>query len=61
MIYIENYEIALRLRPDQRMMENGNWDAANSEKLRLEEKQRGVRKDRQVEAEKLEAQGRYGT
>jgi hypothetical protein len=47
-----------RLRPDQRMMENGDWDRANSEKLRLEEKQRGVRRDRQTEAEKLEALGR---
>nr|CDQ08419.1 Bm12765 [Brugia malayi] len=29
-----------RLRPDMRMMENGNWNAANEEKKRLEEKQR---------------------
>ncbi|EFO19328.1 hypothetical protein LOAG_09167 [Loa loa] len=29
-----------RLRPDMRMMENGDWDAANQEKGRLEEKQR---------------------
>lgn len=29
-----------RLRPDMRMMENGNWETANIEKGRLEEKQR---------------------
>ncbi|EDV23583.1 uncharacterized protein TRIADDRAFT_27761 [Trichoplax adhaerens] len=32
-----------RLRPDQRCMEKGDFDGANSEKLRLEEKQRGKR------------------
>lgn len=31
-----------RLRPDQRHLENGEFDAANSEKLRLEQKQRRV-------------------
>ncbi|GAB5579205.1 oxysterol-binding protein 2 isoform X1 [Prionailurus iriomotensis] len=29
-----------RLRPDQRLMEKGHWDEANTEKQRLEEKQR---------------------
>nr|CDS32970.2 oxysterol binding protein 1 [Hymenolepis microstoma] len=29
-----------RLRPDQRLMEDGSWDEANAEKVRLEEKQR---------------------
>jgi len=29
-----------RLRPDQRLMEDGFWDEANAEKTRLEEKQR---------------------
>lgn len=29
-----------RLRPDQRLMEEGLWDEANVEKVRLEEKQR---------------------
>jgi hypothetical protein len=31
-----------RLRPDQRHLENGEYDAANFEKLRLEQKQRRV-------------------
>lgn len=35
-----------RNRPDQRYMENGNWDEANLEKSRLEEKQREARKAR---------------
>ncbi|XP_030074013.1 oxysterol-binding protein 2-like, partial [Microcaecilia unicolor] len=39
-----------RLRPDQRLMENGKWDEANVEKQRLEEKQRAVRRRREVEA-----------
>lgn len=37
-----------RLRPDQRLMENANWDEANKEKLRLEEKQRSARKNREA-------------
>jgi hypothetical protein len=32
-----------RLRPDQRHLENGEYDAANFEKLRLEQKQRRAR------------------
>lgn len=32
-----------RLRPDQKHLENGEFDAANSEKLRLEQKQRRAR------------------
>jgi hypothetical protein len=32
-----------RLRPDQRHLESGEFDAANSEKLRLEQKQRRAR------------------
>ncbi|XP_070587524.1 oxysterol-binding protein 2-like, partial [Erythrolamprus reginae] len=39
-----------RVRPDQRLMENGKWDEANMEKQRLEEKQRAVRRHREVEA-----------
>lgn len=35
-----------RLRPDQRLMEKGNWDEANTEKQRLEEKQRMSRRRR---------------
>ncbi|KAL2977419.1 hypothetical protein AAZX31_13G067300 [Glycine max] len=33
-----------RLRPDQRHLENGEYDMANSEKLRLEQRQRQARK-----------------
>jgi len=35
-----------RLRPDQRLMEIGNWEESNEEKVRLEEKQRSARKKR---------------
>lgn len=37
-----------RLRPDQRLMEEGLWDESNKEKLRLEEKQRATRRRRQA-------------
>ncbi|CAG9854060.1 unnamed protein product [Phyllotreta striolata] len=40
-----------RMRPDQRLMEEGNWDESNKEKVRLEEKQRSARRQRQSEAE----------
>lgn len=46
-----------RLRPDQRMMEEGRWDEANSEKVRLEEKQRAVRRKREADAEAAAASG----
>lgn len=46
-----------RLRPDQRLMENGKWDEANMEKQRLEEKQRAVRRHREVEAAGALAEG----
>ncbi|CAG8732187.1 2909_t:CDS:2, partial [Racocetra fulgida] len=36
-----------RFRPDQRAMESGLYDLASSEKVRLEEKQRGKRKKRE--------------
>lgn len=39
-----------RRRLDQRLMELGQWDEANAEKQRLEEKQRSVRRDREREA-----------
>lgn len=39
-----------RRRPDQRLMEEARWDEANQEKLRLEEKQRQTRKQRETEA-----------
>lgn len=38
-------------------MENGQWDEANAEKLRLEEKQRVARRAREHEAEKAAAEG----
>lgn len=38
-----------RRRPDQRLMEEGRWDEANQEKLRIEEKQRQARKIREAE------------
>ncbi|CAG7636499.1 unnamed protein product [Allacma fusca] len=47
-----------RLRPDQRLMEDGLWDEANTEKLRLEEKQRTARRSKETEAEKAAADGR---
>ncbi|XP_077551516.1 oxysterol binding protein [Haemaphysalis longicornis] len=47
-----------RLRPDQRLMEQGSWDEANQVKLQLEEKQRAVRRQREAEAEAAAAQGR---
>ncbi|KAB1272151.1 Oxysterol-binding protein 1 [Camelus dromedarius] len=46
-----------RLRPDQRLMENGRWDEANAEKQRLEEKQRLARKKREAEAMKASEDG----
>ncbi|KAG6507491.1 hypothetical protein ZIOFF_032839 [Zingiber officinale] len=33
-----------RLRPDQRCLENGEYEMANAEKLRLEQRQRQARK-----------------
>lgn len=39
-----------RRRPDQRLMEEGQWDEANAEKQRLEEKQRSSRREREREA-----------
>jgi hypothetical protein len=38
-------------------MENGKWDEANAEKVRLEEKQRAARRIRDAEAEKAAADG----
>ncbi|XP_028911070.1 oxysterol-binding protein 2 isoform X2 [Ornithorhynchus anatinus] len=49
-----------RMRPDQRLMENGQWDEANVEKQRLEEKQRLVRRKRESDAmEALEGGKNY--
>uniref|UniRef100_A0A4W3IRP6 Oxysterol-binding protein n=1 Tax=Callorhinchus milii TaxID=7868 RepID=A0A4W3IRP6_CALMI len=47
-----------RLRPDQRLMENGKWDEANVEKQRLEEKQRAVRRLREAQAAEASEEGR---
>ncbi|KRY38290.1 Oxysterol-binding protein 2 [Trichinella spiralis] len=47
-----------RNRPDQRLMEQGNFDDANVEKIRLEEKQRASRKQREIEAEQAISEGR---
>jgi hypothetical protein len=46
-----------RLRPDQRLMEEGLWDEANDQKIRLEEKQRAARKIREKAAEEAAARG----
>ena len=46
-----------RLRPDQRLMEKGQWDEGNKEKVRLEDKQRIVRRQKEEEAEQAMAQG----
>ncbi|CAG2053491.1 unnamed protein product [Timema podura] len=47
-----------RRRPDQRLMENGLWNEANVEKVRLEEKQRAARRIREANAEKAAAEGK---
>ncbi|XP_045503137.1 oxysterol-binding protein 1 [Colias croceus] len=49
-----------RLRPDQRLMEEGLWDEANAEKLRLEEKQRAARRELESAAEAAAAAGSAG-
>lgn len=48
-----------RLRPDQRLMENGFWVEANAEKIRLEEKQRAERRAREAESEEAASQGKF--
>jgi len=47
-----------RKRPDQRLMEDGLWDEANVEKVRLEEKQRAARRQRELDAELAQQEGR---
>lgn len=47
-----------RLRPDQRLMENGEWDEANKVKSILEENQRTVRRKREAEAETATGHGK---
>ncbi|VDK30125.1 unnamed protein product [Gongylonema pulchrum] len=46
-----------RLRPDQRLMEEGKWDEANEMKLKIEEKQRSTRRQREALAEKALQKG----
>ena len=48
-----------RLRPDQRAMEEGQYDFAAEEKNRLEEKQRAKRAERQRNAESIHGQPRW--
>lgn len=48
-----------RLRPDQRMMENGEWDEANKKKLEIEEKQRTVRRRREAIKEVAMKNGKH--
>ncbi|KAI9721710.1 MAG: hypothetical protein M1812_002045 [Candelaria pacifica] len=43
-----------RLRPDQRAMEDGEYDFAATEKNRVEEKQRAKRREREAEGEEFE-------
>ncbi|CAM5999173.1 unnamed protein product [Sphagnum balticum] len=47
-----------RLRPDQRLMEEGKWDEANQMKSFLEDKQRSVRRIREEESERAAQEGR---
>ena len=47
-----------RLRPDQRLMEDGKWDEANKTKIFIEDKQRAARKRRESEAEESRKRGR---
>ena len=47
-----------RLRPDQRLMELGQWDDANTCKVLLEEKQRSARRQRERQMEDAATHGR---
>ena len=46
-----------RLRPDQRLMEEGLWDEANKVKVLIEEKQRTARRKREAEVSEAASQG----
>lgn len=48
-----------RLRPDQRAMEEGEYDFAADEKVRLEEKQRARRAERQRQGESVHGKPRW--
>ena len=41
-----------RLRPDQRLMEEANWDEANLLKIKIEEKQRAKRRENESKGQK---------
>lgn len=47
-----------RLRPDQRLMEEGKWNEANLVKQQLEEKQRMARRERESSAEMAASGGK---
>lgn len=46
-----------RLRPDQRLMEEGKWNEANELKVKIEEKQRAVRRQRELLEERALQKG----
>jgi hypothetical protein len=46
-----------RNRPDQRLMENGKWEEANQEKIRIEDKQRAWRRRREQETAEASTEG----
>lgn len=48
-----------RKRPDQRLLEDGKVDEASAEKFRLEEKQRTVRRLREMKKEKWRPRSDY--
>ncbi|CAB3401964.1 unnamed protein product [Caenorhabditis bovis] len=48
-----------RFRPDQRLMEIGDWDAANQKKIEIEDKQRAVRRRREAEMEAAMRRGEH--
>ena len=50
-----------RLRPDQRLMEEGRWDEANAEKARLEDKQRARRREMALRLVNSGSQGNGST
>lgn len=47
-----------RRRPDQRLMEDGEWDEANEVKSQLEDKQRKARKKAEADAERAAKRGK---
>ncbi|XP_065322935.1 oxysterol-binding protein 1-like isoform X2 [Gordionus sp. m RMFG-2023] len=47
-----------RNRPDQRYLEEGKWELANQMKVKLEDKQRAVRRKKEAEIEKAAMEGK---